>query len=225
MRIKKLHDFNVTVEQAICIQHELAQKIIPQGDIMNPRLIVGLDVSVRQPDEATAVAVVLNYPEFNLVETAIVKGKVEFPYIPGLLSFREIPLTLQACEQLTSTPDLVMVDGQGIAHPRRIGLAAHLGLFLDVPTIGCAKSPLFGNYQEPDDTRGSYNYITDNQDIIIGAVVRTKLKVKPLFISIGHKIDLSSAIRWVLQCCHGYRLPEPTRIAHLVSKGNLGYNN
>ena len=118
----------------------------------SPQLIAGLDVSVNKLNEATAVAVVLNYPELKVVEIATAKGKVDFPYVPGFLSFREIPLTLQACEKLTLNPDLVMVDGQGIAHPRRIGLASHLGLFLNTPTIGCAKSHLFGNYQEPDDS-------------------------------------------------------------------------
>jgi deoxyribonuclease V len=221
MRIERLHEWNVTIDQAIKIQHDLANKVIQRGKISSPRLIAGLDVSVRNTNEATAVAVVLNYPELEIIEKAIEKGTVEFPYIPGLLSFREVPITLKACNKLKTNPDLVMVDGQGIAHPRMIGLASHLGLFLNIPTIGCAKSPLYGNYEEPPNTPGSYTDITDNEGMLIGGVLRTKLGVRPLYISVGHMIELSSAIQWVLQCCQGYRLPEPTRRAHLASKGNL----
>ncbi len=221
MHVQGLHDWDVSVQQAMEIQRRLAKMVVTQNDIQNPRLIAGVDVSVNRLGEATAAAVVLSYYELNVVESAVAKGKVNFPYIPGLLSFREVPLTLEVCKKLTSSPDLVMVDGQGIAHPRRLGLASHLGLFLKVPTIGCAKSPLFGKYQLPSDAQGSYNEITDGEGNVIGAVLRTKFGVKPLFISVGHKIGLVSAIHWVLQCCRGYRLPEPTRLAHLASKGLL----
>ncbi len=132
-----------------------------------------------------------------------------------------MPLTLQACEKLVLNADLVLVDGQGIAHPRRLGLAAHLGLFLNTPTIGCAKSHLYGQYNTPANTTGKYNFIKNTNGETIGAVLRTKYNVKPLFISVGHKIDLQTSIYWVLQCCRGYRLPEPTRLAHLASKGNI----
>jgi deoxyribonuclease V len=219
MRIEYLHDWNVNIDQAIELQHKLAQKVVQQGNIDDPRWIAGVDVSVNSLSEGTAVAVILSYPELNIVEKSIVKGPVVFPYVPGLLSFREMPLTLQACAKLKIKPDLLLVDGQGIAHPRHIGLASHLGLFLEIPTIGCAKSSLFGKYVEPDEQMGSYCYIKDKIGKILGAVLRTKSRVKPLFISIGHKIDLSSSIYWVLQCCRGYRLPEPTRLAHLASKG------
>jgi deoxyribonuclease V len=220
MHINRLHDWGMSIPEAVELQRRLAAGIMRQGDISLLRLVAGVDVSVNYKNEATAVAVVLNYPELKVVETAVVKGKVDFPYVPGLLSFREVPLTLAACEKLTLNPDLVMVDGQGIAHPRRIGLASHLGLFLDVPTIGCAKSPLFGKYQEPGETQCSFSQITDNDGDVIGAVLRTRSRVKPLYISIGHKIGLASAIHWVLQCCRGYRLPEPTRLAHLTSKSS-----
>lgn len=221
MRIEKLHDWKVNIAEAIQIQNNLAGQIAPHGGTLNPQLIAGLDVSVDMHNDATAAVVVLNYPDLQLMETARVKGKVEFPYIPGLLSFREIPLTLQACEKIHLQPDLLMVDGQGIAHPRRIGLASHLGLLLNIPTIGCAKSHLYGEYQPPKETAGSYSFIADSKGKTIGAALRTKSGVKPLFISTGHKIDLSSSIAWVLQCCRGYRLPEPTRTAHLVSTGSL----
>ena len=143
-----------------------------------------------------------------------------FPYIPGLLSFREAPLILAACEQLDLIPDLVLVDGQGIAHPRRFGLASHLGLFLNIPTIGCAKSLLCGAHEIPDSEPGNYAEIIDKSEII-GAALRTKPGVKPVYVSIGHKIDLETAIRWVMNCCRGYRLPEPARLAHLAAGGNL----
>jgi deoxyribonuclease V len=221
MRIERLHKWEVSTAEAIQIQNNLAGQIAQHGRTLDPQLIAGLDVSVNTHNEATAAVVVLNFPDLKLMETARVKGKVEFPYIPGLLSFREIPLTLQACEKIQLQPDLVLVDGQGIAHPRRMGLASHLGLFLNIPTIGCAKSHLFGEYQPPEETAGSYSFIADSKGETIGAALRTKSGVQPLFISTGHKIDLSSSIAWVLQCCRGYRLPEPTRTAHLVSKGSL----
>jgi deoxyribonuclease V len=140
--------------------------------------------------------------------------------VPGLLSFREAPLILAAFEKLTATPDLVFVDGQGIAHPRRIGLASHLGLCLGLPTIGCAKSRLCGEHETPGFAAGSYAELRDNGEVI-GAAVRTRAGVKPVYVSIGHMIDLPSAIRRVLDCCRGYRLPEPTRLAHMAAGGNL----
>jgi len=169
---------------------------------------------------STGAVVILSYPEMKLVETKVVHGRLNFPYIPGLLSFRESPLTLAACEQLEITPDLILVDGQGIAHPRRMGLASHLGLFLNTPTIGCAKSLLCGTQQTPGIEPGSYTEVVDNGETI-GAALRTKLGVKPVYVSIGHKIDLENAIHWVLQCCQGYRLPEPSRLAHLAAGGSL----
>ncbi|MBP1706563.1 MAG: Deoxyribonuclease [Chloroflexi bacterium] len=221
MRVGKLHDWTVSTSEAIQIQKNLATLIEPSCATLNPRLIAGLDVAITDKNQAKAAVVVLKYPELKLIETAVVEGRVTFPYIPGLLSFREVPLTLQACEKIQLQPDLVFVDGQGIAHPRRMGLASHLGLFLDIPTIGCAKSYLYGDYQPPPKAAASYSYITGSLGEKIGAVVRTKSDVKPLFVSVGHKIDLSSAIHWVLQCCRAHRLPEPTRIAHLVSQGTL----
>jgi deoxyribonuclease V len=202
------------------IQCELAAQVLRRGNLQDLKLIAGLDVSVSRDSKATAAAVVLDYPELRVLETVRAEGEVDFPYVPGLLSFREIPLTLKACQELKLTPDLFVVDGQGIAHPRRIGLASHLGLFLNVPTIGCAKSLLTGRYEQPPEMQGSYNEIKDRGEII-GAALRTKTGVKPVFVSIGHKINLPSAIHWVLQCCKGYRLPEPTRLAHLVSRGQL----
>jgi len=200
---------------------KLAGQVSRGSEVVSPRLIAGVDISVdRVAGTGTAAVVVLSYPELELVETKIVTDRIGFPYVPGLLSFREAPLILSACEKLTVTPDLVMVDGQGIAHPRRMGLASHLGLFLEIPSIGCAKSRLCGRHEEPGFEPGSYADLIDSREVI-GAVLRTRAGVKPVYISIGHKIDLAAAIHWVLACCRGYRLPEPTRLAHLAAGGNL----
>jgi deoxyribonuclease V len=164
--------------------------------------------------------VVLSHPELMQVETQVVQGKLEFPYVSGLLSFRESPLTLAACERLSIVPDLFLVDGHGIAHPRRMGLAPHLGLFLDTPTIGCAKSRLWGQHTNPGENTGSYAELVDRGEVI-GAALRTRCCMKPLYVSIGHKVDLLTAIYWVLECCRGYRIPEPIRLAHLAAGGNL----
>jgi len=203
----------------------LAARVTGSSEGIAPRLIAGVDMAVnKRGGMATAAVVVLGYPELNLVETRVVSGEINFPYVPGLLSFRESPLILAACEQLTLTPDLILVDGQGIAHPRRIGLASHLGLFLDTPTIGCAKSRLCGRHETPTIEAGGYAELVDSGEVI-GAALRTKSGVNPVYVSIGHRIDLRSAICWVLECCRGYRLPEPTRLAHLAAGGNLKQEN
>jgi deoxyribonuclease V len=189
--------------------------------VIAPRYIAGVDISVGKTGKiATGTVVVLSYPELEIVEIKTARGNLGFPYIPGLLSFRELPLTLAAFEKLNVTPDLVLVDGQGVAHPRRFGIASHLGLFLDIPTIGCAKSLLCGDCIEPDTESGSYAEVID-KDETIGVALRTRSGVKPVYVSIGHKTDLHTAIQWVLKCSRGYRLPEPTRLAHQAAGGNL----
>jgi deoxyribonuclease V len=150
----------------------------------------------------------------------VIYKKVTFPYVPGLLSFRESPLILAACKELEATPDLILVDGQGLAHPRRLGLASHLGILWDKPTIGCAKSRLCGEHNMVPPQPGSYTDLIDKGEVI-GAALRTKLGAAPLYISIGHKVDLEAAITWVLRCCRNQRLPEPTRLAHLAASGQL----
>jgi len=221
MKVESLHSWQVSIAQALEIQQSLAAQVSKRSEVTTPRFIAGVDISAgKREGIATAAMVVLNYPELRLVEMEIAQGKLDFPYIPGLLSFRESPLTLAACQKLTTAPDLVLVDGQGIAHPRRLGLASHLGLFLNTPTIGCAKSRLCGNHEAPRIEPGSYAEIVDRGEIV-GAALRTKLGVKPVYVSIGHKVDLNTAIYWVMNCCRGYRLPEPTRLAHLAAGGNL----
>jgi len=221
MRVTTWHSWRVSTAQALEIQKKLAAQVSRAGKVTSPRLIAGVDISVNKGDGmGIGAVVVLSYPELDLVETRVVNDSLEFPYVPGLLSFREAPLILAACERLTVTPDLIMVDGQGIAHPRRMGLASHLGLFLNIPTIGCAKSRLCGSHEVPGTEPGSYAELVD-RDEVIGAVLRTKMGVKPVYVSIGHRVDLPAAIDWVLACCRGYRLPEPTRMAHLAAAGNL----
>ena len=221
MRVERLHNWQVNVAQAVEIQKTLATRVSRSGDDKPPRFIAGVDVSVhRETGRGTGAVVVLSYPELEIAEVRVVNDRIEFPYVPGLLSFRELPLLLPVCERLSVTPDLILVDGQGIAHPRRVGLASHLGLFLDRPTIGCAKSRLCGSHEAPGNEAGSYAELVEG-DEVIGAVLRTRTGVKPLYVSIGHRIDLQMAVHWVMACCRGYRLPEPTRLAHLAAGGNL----
>jgi deoxyribonuclease V len=220
--IKQRHSWQVTTAQAKAIQLELAGEVLRAGSVKAPRYIAGVDVSVdRFKGVGRAAVVVLNYPQLEVAEVQTEAAPVTFPYVPGLLSFREMPLIIPAFKKLKITPDLVIMDGQGFAHPRRIGIACHLGLFLGIPTIGCAKSRLVGTYTEPGGEPGRWSVLLDDVDAI-GAVVRTKARVKPVYVSPGHMITLNSAVEWTLACCRGYRLPEPTRLAHMAAGGWLG---
>jgi len=207
------------------LQVELAGRVEFTPLERRPQVVAGLDCAFSKDGRRIlAAVVVLQLPGFEALETAGVSRKVTFPYIPGLLSFREAPACIAAVEKLRKQPDLFIVDGQGIAHPRRLGLAAHLGLFFDKPTIGCAKSRLIGTYEEPPPEKGSYTSLIDDnrQSAIIGAVLRTRTNVKPLFVSVGNKCTLDNAIEITLACTTTYRLPEPTRLAHqLVSRLKL----
>lgn len=223
VKVNKLHSWQLSITQAIDLQQRMAVLVSKSNEFFTPRFIAGVDISVRKEQKlATGAVVVLSYPELEVVEIEKIQGETDFPYVPGLLSFRESPLILMACEKLRTTPDLILVDGQGIAHPRRFGLASHLGLFLDTPTIGCAKSLLCGSCEMPDEQPGNFNEIID-KDEIIGVALRTRLGVKPVNVSIGHKVDLQTAINLVLGCCRGYRIPEPTRLAHLAAGGNSAF--
>jgi len=221
MRVRALHEWEVSVTRAREIQLSLAKRVVTKDGVINLRLVAGIDIS--SPDArgvARGAVVVMRYPEFNIVEVKIAQDKIAFPYIPGLLSFRESPLILAACEKLHNVPNLILIDGQGIAHPRRFGLASHVGLFLDLPTIGCAKSILCGQHQPVGEEAGAHAELLDKGEII-GAALRTKSRVRLMYVSVGHKIDLASALQWVSKCCRGYRLPEPTRLAHLAAGGML----
>ena len=221
MQVEKLHSWQVTTIEALDIQRRLAGQISRTSQVTTPHFIAGVDISSGNTKEiATGAVVIVEYPELRIVEIQIAKERLSFPYVPGLLSFRESPLMLAACEKLKVTPDLILVDGQGITHPRRLGLASHLGLLLNTPTIGCAKSRLCGQHEAPGLEPGRYAEVVD-QGETIGVALRTKAGVKPVYVSIGHKVDLETAIHRVLECCRGYRLPEPTRLAHLAAGGNL----
>ena len=211
---KKLHTWDLSPRQAIRLQDELTRRISLCPMQKRPRFIAGLDCALsKDKRHIYAAAVVFSFPELELLETASAKGSLVFPYVPGLLSFREAPVCLKAVEKLKHTPDVFLIDGQGVAHPRRLGLASHLGLFLNTPTIGCAKSRLIGTYEEPEPEKGNFSWLYD-KDEKIGAVVRTRTNVKPLFISPSHLCDIDNAIEYTLACTTKYRLPEPTRIAH-----------
>ncbi len=217
MEYHALHSWDVTPEEARQLQNRLRAQVILTDRFGTINTVAGVDIGLKK-DTAIASVVVLSFPELQVVDSVVTASPVRFPYIPGLLSFREIPPLLTAFDQLKTIPDLIIVDGQGIAHPRRFGLASHLGLILDKPTIGCAKSRLCGRYNEPDSEQGAYTYLTDKEEVI-GAVVRTRTNVRVVYVSIGHRISLDSARIWTLACCRGYRLPETTRYAHNAASG------
>jgi deoxyribonuclease V len=212
VKVRDLNRWDVSPAEARVIQTDLARQVIRTGEPELVRTIAGIDVSVR--DDVTRAAVIVDtWPELTVVETRLADQPATFPYVPGLLTFREAPAIVQACLDLEAQPDLVIVDGHGIAHPRRIGIASHIGLLLDVPTIGCAKSILVGKTGPLGDAVGDWTPI-EHAGELIGAAVRTRARVKPVYVSIGHRIALEPAIRWVLACCRGRRLPEPQRQAH-----------
>ncbi|MCZ6788936.1 MAG: deoxyribonuclease V [Chloroflexi bacterium] len=222
MDIRQLHPWEVSLEEARDIQSRLASQV-SQFDAISeqPRYVAGTDISPPDPNGvAWGAAVVMSLPDLRVVEVKRAQGKPGFPYIPGFLSFREAPLVLSALEQLVTTPDFILADGQGLAHPRRFGLACHLGLFADTPTIGCAKSILRGRHGPLDQERGAWAALEDKGDMV-GAALRTREGVSPIYVSVGHKVDLPSALRRVLACCAGYRMPEPTRLAHQAAAGRL----
>jgi deoxyribonuclease V len=231
MEIKKLHNWNLSYSQAIALQKQLSEKVQLVELKNHPKTIAGIDCALSKDNrKIIAVAVILRIQPaqkdlwgpvesfgFEIIETADTVQKINFPYIPGLLSFREAPACIAAVEKLKNEPDAFVIDGQGLAHPRRFGLACHLGLFFDKPAIGCAKSRLTGSFEYPAPEKGSYSPLKDGEEII-GAVVRTRTNVEPLFISVGNKCSLKNAIEIILNCTTKYRIPEPTRLAHqLVS--------
>jgi len=222
MKTKELHNWNLSYSQAIALQKKLREEIVFARLKNRPKTIAGIDCAFsRDKKRIIACVVVLNLTGFELIETTTASQKVTFPYIPGLLSFREAPVCLAAVEKLKKAPDVFLIDGQGIAHPRRLGLAAHLGLFLGKPTIGCAKSRLIGTFKEPSLKKGAYSPLKDKSETI-GAVVRTRDKVKPVFVSVGNLCSLEDAIEITLDSVTRYRLPEPARLAHqFVSKLKL----
>ena len=213
---EQLHDWNLQPREAVELQKSLRQKVEITPLARPIKTIAGADISFNKfSDTVYAGVVVLQLPSLEVIEEAGVVSVAKFPYVPGLLSFREAPSVLEAWSKLKREPDAVMFDGQGIAHPRRVGIASHVGLLLKRPTLGCAKSVLVGRYEEPAAERGSWTPLVDKGETV-GAALRTKTGVQPIYVSPGHLIDLHSAIDLALACDGGYRQPEPTRRAHLL---------
>lgn len=214
-----LHEWNLAPRDAMALQTELAKRL-ELSDRLDPvRHIAGVDIGFEDGGETTRAAVVVvkwdpdTAPDLSVIEQVVHREPTRMPYIPGLLSFREIPAALGAFAKLTVQPELVMVDGQGIAHPRRLGVAAHLGLWLDTPTIGIAKSRLTGRHAEVGEQRGDWVPLTARDGEVIGAVLRSRTRVKPVFVSPGHRLSLDTSLQWVLRCLGATKLPEPTRLA------------
>ena len=217
LRHRDLHSWNVSTQEAVAIQKRLAERVERQDRLGPVRHVAGVDIGFEAGGTVTRAAVaVLTFPQLELVESVLVRRPTEFPYIPGLLSFREIPAATEACEQLRTVPDLILCDGQGVAHPRRCGLACHLGLVLDVPTLGAAKSRLTGTHGDVPPERGAWVPLLKGEEVL-GAVLRTRAGTKPLFVSTGHRVSLPAAIEYVLACSPRYRLPETTRQAHRLA--------
>jgi deoxyribonuclease V len=221
--IAQLHSWDVTPAEAVAVQRELRGRVVLQPLPADIELVAGADISFNKfSDDIYAGIVVLRLPGLRVVDTAGVVTTTKFPYVPGLLSFRESPALLEAWAKLTTRPDVLVLDGQGLAHPRRFGIACHVGLLLDLPTVGCAKTVLVGKYEEPGREAGNYSPMTHRGEAV-GAALRTKDGVNPVYVSPGHLADTASAVELMLKCVRGfggakgskYRIPDPTRLAHL----------
>ena len=216
MSIPLLRPWNVSPSEALEIQEELRKKLILTPPKIPWEKIGAGDVSYSRTDDRIFAAFLLSsYPDLTLLESAQAQGRTSFPYIPGLLTFREAPILIETFSKLTRKPDLILIDGQGIAHPRSMGIAAHLGLLLDLPSIGCAKSRLYGAEAEPSRGQGSMVPLIE-EGRTVGMVVRTRTGVKPVYVSPGHKMDLETSVKIVLSLCRGYRIPEPLRQGHVL---------
>jgi deoxyribonuclease V len=212
-------EWPTTIAEAIVLQQTLRSQVITTDQLGEVHTVAGVDVGFEASGTITRAAIaVLSFPDLKLQKQAIARRPTTFPYVPGLLSFREIPAILDALAQLQRSPDLLLCDGQGIAHPRRLGIASHLGLLVNLPAIGVAKSRLVGEHADIPDQRGAWQSLLDKGETI-GAVLRTRSGTKPLYVSAGHRISLPTAIAYVMQCTTKYRLPETTRFAHKLASG------
>jgi deoxyribonuclease V len=214
------HPWDLAPRDAVAWQNRLRDRVVAHDDLPERiEHVAGVDVGFEDGGRITRAAVaVLRCPELIPVARAVARLPTAFPYVPGLLSFRELPAVLAAVRQLETPPDLFLCDGQGLAHPRRFGIACHLGVLLDAPSIGVAKTRLCGTFGEPPEPRGAWTPLRERGEVI-GAVLRTRRNVKPLFVSIGHRVSLETAVHWVLACTTRFRLPEPTRLAHHLASG------
>lgn len=218
------HQWNISEIEAINLQKMLAKKVIKEDQFAKISYVAGVDVAYcKHSDNIVAAIVILEADSLHVVESVAVQDTVVFPYVPGLFSFRELPPIVKAFRQLKTPPQLIVCDGQGIAHPRRFGLASHLGVLFDIPTIGCGKTRLVGEFQEPELKRGSHSLLIDAGEVI-GGVLRTQDNIKPIFVSIGHRISLTTACAWILKLSPKFRLPETTRQADQLVNKILGNN-
>lgn len=219
MKIIPLHSWPDTTADAKAIQEQFRDKVITSNQLKRVNNVAGIDIGFENNGKITRAAIaVLSFPDLEIVEQQIARDKTRFPYVPGYLSFREVPPALIAFEKLKNIPDLLLCDGQGLAHPRRFGLACHLGLWTGIPSIGVAKSRLIGTHEDVGTEKGDWQALM-NGDEVIGAVLRTRSNVSPVFVSVGHKVDLATAIDYTLRCTTRYRLPETTRWAHKLASG------
>ncbi len=222
MEIRRLHPWNLSPAAAIALQRELAGAVVAEDRLGPVRQVAGVDVGFEEDGAVTRAAVaLLSFPRLAPLAQAVARRPTTFPYVPGLLSFREVPAVLDALARLPTAPDLILCDGHGYAHPRRFGLACHLGLVADVPTLGVAKSRLVGSHGPLPDHRGAWTPLADGGEVI-GAVLRTRAGVRPVFVSVGHRLCLATAIAFTLACSPRYRLPETTRLAHRLASGRSG---
>lgn len=218
-----LHPWNVSTGEAIQIQEGLRDCIILKNPFLKVQTVGGADVAYSKNNNLLFGAItVLSFPEMKPIDEATACGEVSFPYVPGLFAFREGPVLLEAYQKLKAKPDLIIFDGHGIAHPKQFGLACHLGLWLDLPSIGCAKTPLIKAIRPPGASKGSFSWIYF-EGKKVGAVLRTRQGVKPVFVSPGHRIDLTTSIRIILATCQRYRIPEPLRRAHQTARDSAFY--
>ena len=213
------HRWDLTPREAMALQKALAERVVAEPTLGTVHTVAGIDASYKGEVGRAAIAL-FSFPDLDLVKWVTAERPIDFPYVPGLLSFREGPVVLEALKKLGTRPDLLIFDAHGLAHPRRFGLACHIGVLRQIPSIGCAKRRLVGHYEEPESTRGSTAPLIDEGEVI-GAVVRTRTDVKPLFVSVGHRVDLETAVHYVLACGGGYKLPEPTRWADKIAGGSL----
>jgi len=204
-----------SIKEAFRLQREMCKRVVRKNSYGRIRTVAGTDLAIltRQKKLLCGI-IVFSYPDMKTIEKAYSIVDEKFPYVPGLLAFREAPAIIETFKKVKNKPDIIMIDGQGLAHPRSFGIACHIGVFLDIPAIGVAKKRLFGEYTEPEKLKGNWSQLKNKRDNeVIGAAVRTKNNVKPVFVSIGNKIDLESAVKLTLDCSAGYRIPEPTRQA------------
>lgn len=221
MKIPEAIRWDVTPAEAAQIQRESSARVVERDELRFIHHVAGVDVGFEGADKkiARAAVVVLDFPDLVPVDCAIARMPVTFPYIPGMLAFREAPVILKALEKISIDPDVILVDGHGRAHPRRMGIACQLGVVLDMPTIGCAKSILVGKAAAPRQAAGAWTPLVDKGETV-GAALRTRAGVSPVYVTIGNKVTLARAIEVVLRCCKGYRLPETTRYAHRLASGD-----